>query len=170
MTRTVSISKRQWSVLVRQLARRGQRRRESGAFLLGRLSDRPTSTHVAWPVSDVTYFDDLDADCLTGGITFTRFDALWEVCRARRATVIADVHTHPGDWVEQSQIDSSNPMISSLDHVAIILPNYANGRPKPTDSGVYRHLGGKNWAADHASFEVREGVLGRLRRWIRGSK
>ena len=50
--------------MIAELGRRGNGRRESGAFLLcDRAGDQRTVTRVV-------YLDDLDPDCLTGGIEF----------------------------------------------------------------------------------------------------
>lgn len=140
----VEISRSRLRRTVRELARRGQGARESGAFLLGRLSERPSRGR-PWPITHVAFYDDLDAECLTGGITFRGFEDLWQVCRELKMTVIADIHTHPSTWVEQSKIDADNPMISTIGHLAVIVPNYAQRSPHPEDFGVHVHLGGKNW-------------------------
>ncbi len=70
--------------MISELARRGQGRRESGAFLLADRDGPPTT------VTRVVYLDDLDPNCLTGGISFDglAYSKLWDICDAekRRAT------------------------------------------------------------------------------------
>ena len=77
-----------WRRLLARLRERGRRRsRESGAFLLGRRSDGRAR------VVDFVLYDDLDPHCLDTGIV--RFDgrhfgALWDLCKVRGLTVVAD--------------------------------------------------------------------------------
>jgi proteasome lid subunit RPN8/RPN11 len=87
------ISRRRWDQLLAELARRGEYRRESGAFLL--------ADHDGTQVRAVAYYDDLDAHCLTGGISFASsgFTELWRICETQGLKAVADVHTHPGAWV-----------------------------------------------------------------------
>jgi proteasome lid subunit RPN8/RPN11 len=132
------ISRRRWKHLLSELARRGQDRWESGAFLL---SERGTNA-----VTAVAFYDDLDPNCLTGGISFASagFTDLWRICRSEGLTVVADVHTHPGTRVMQSDIDATNPMIARVGHVAIIVPSY--GRADSIQQcGVNLYLGSHRW-------------------------
>src|SRR5690349_3939845 len=97
------IPRRLWHALVAELCRRGQGRRESGAFLL---SANGTSV-----VSDFLCFDDLDPAALDSGIITFHGDGfvnLWNLCSKRGARVVADVHTHPNEWVGQSFSDRTN--------------------------------------------------------------
>lgn len=136
--------RRAWRSLMRELARRGAGVKESGAFLCARPGSRR--------IRHVAYYDDLDATCLTGGISFsgTGYSRLWAMCRDRGLTVIADIHTHPGHWVEQSSIDSANPMIATVGHVAIIAPLYAT-TSDPTACGVHVYAGSGKWCSAYGS-------------------
>jgi hypothetical protein len=154
-TMQVSLSRGMYRSLLEELARRGNGTKESGAFLLGKVNERPPGPGV-WRVSRIVYYDDLDAECLTGGITFRGFDALWASCRSDQSTVIADVHTHPGAWVGQSDIDSSNPMIPRIGHIGVIVPHYAQQNPPVGDLGVYVHRGGHTWTREPSALLVPE--------------
>jgi proteasome lid subunit RPN8/RPN11 len=136
----VRIPRHRWRRLVRDLAARGQGRRESGAFLLARQPD-------ARRVSDWIPFDELDPDALNGAISIRgeAFTRLWKLCAQREMRVIADVHTHPGSGVAQSPVDSANPMVARQGHVAIILPRFAAGRPRPGETGVHVYRGDRTW-------------------------
>jgi proteasome lid subunit RPN8/RPN11 len=163
--------RRRWRRLLAELHRRGQGRRESGAFLLaGRDHDPDRVTRVA-------YYDDLDADCLTGGISFATsgFTELWRICENENLRVVADVHTHPSSWVEQSGIDAENPMIARVGHVAMIVPSFGHAR-QVEECGVHIYLGSRQWLpvpADEAGAVV--GVYGLFTReqaeeWFAGLK
>jgi hypothetical protein len=134
------MSRRRWRRLLAELQRRGDGRRESGAFLLAdRTGDR---------VVRIAYYDDLDAHCLTGGISFSTsgFTELWRICGEGNLRVVADVHTHPSTWVQQSDIDATNPMMARVRHVAMILPSYGDAR-SIEECGVHIYLGSRQWVA-----------------------
>lgn len=134
------MSHRRWRGLLGELQRRGDGCRESGAFLLAASTgDR---------VEQVVYYDDLDAHCLTGGISFstTGFTALWRICEERALRVVADVHTHPSTWVQQSEIDATNPMMARVGHVAMIVPYYGLAFGVE-ECGVHIYVGSRRWIA-----------------------
>jgi proteasome lid subunit RPN8/RPN11 len=130
--------------LWRPLRDRGRKgRRESGAFLLG------LRRHGRVRVVDFVPYDDLDPDCLNTGIV--RFDGryfgdLWEICKRRGLTVVADVHTHPGRS-DQSDSDRAHPMITKAGHLALILPDFAAPPVRRRGIGIYRYEGAKRWHA-----------------------
>ena len=133
-----------WARLLGDLRHRGEGRRESGAFLLGR-SDDPGGR-----VTTYVCYDDLDPDALKSGIiTFHAkgYAALWQFCRERVLQVLADVHTHPGRWVGQSSIDKRNPMLPIAHHTALIVPCYGRAsRWSLKGVGIYEYLGNFSWA------------------------
>jgi len=138
----VRITPRRWDALIKELRNRGRGTRESGAFLLASAGD-----HRARTVARVVYFDDVDPTCLTGTITIqsSGFAALSTICNEHGLRVIADVHTHPGAWVEQSDIDQANPMIATRGHVAVIVPNFASEAVRAADCGVHVYRGSHVW-------------------------
>ena len=138
----LSVSWFVWRRLLIGLRERGRNRSsESGAFLLGRRSDGRAH------ITAFILYDDLDPHCLDTGIV--RFDgrhfgALWEYCRQRDLSVVADIHVHPGGS-GQSESDRHHPMISRAGHLALILPEFAAPPVQIRSIGVYRYLGGKKW-------------------------
>jgi hypothetical protein len=62
--------------------------------------------------------------------------------------VIADVHTHPAAGVRQSPTDAANPMVARSGHVAIIVPNFANGSPRPHQVGFHVYQGDRTWKSE----------------------
>lgn len=128
---------REWEAMIAELGRRGRGDRESGAFLLADRDGHPRT------VTRVVYLDDLDPNCLTGGIEFDglAYSKLWDLCDAEQRRVVGDVHTHPGRGVRQSHIDAANPMIARRGHVAVIVPNYAATSVRADEVGLHRYDG-----------------------------
>lgn len=133
-----------WQRLVARLRERGCAAScESGAFLLGYREDGRAR------IVDFILYDDLDPHALDTGIV--RFDGrhfgkLWDICKRRNLSVVADVHVHPGGS-GQSDSDRAHPMISRAGHVALILPEFARPPVRTETVGIYRYLGNKTWDA-----------------------
>ena len=140
-SQTLTIPILLWWHLLRELRRRGRGNRESGAFLLGLASETK--------VLRIVFYDDLDPHALDTGII--EFDGsgyvpLWKLCREKKLRVLADVHTHPTDWTEQSGSDRTHPMISQRGHVALIVPNFARRTlQKLRGVGIHEYLGNHQW-------------------------
>lgn len=138
-----------WLATLSELCRRGDGRRESGAFLLG---ERSVSSGVERRrVRSVAYFDDLDPHCLDCGIVVfdgTGFGPLWQMCRDTGLQVVADVHTHPG-IARQSEADRKHPMVATAGHFALIVPDFAARVPTVADVGIYEYAGAHRWR-DHS--------------------
>lgn len=132
---------RRWRWVVGELERRGRREHEAGAFLLG------TERDGCLEVADVVFYDDLDPEAYSTGVCVLHGDAfakLWGLCRQKKLTVVADVHTHPGRAF-QSGSDRTNPMVARNGHVAIIIPNFAAWPIPPRHLGVYEYRGDHEW-------------------------
>ena len=132
--------RRQWRDLIEELGRRGEGRRESGAFLLAPRNDLSCVSHIE-------YFDDLDPHCLKGHIHFDgrAFSKLWDICESEGLIVVGDVHTHPGASVHQSTIDVENPMVARAGHIALIVPHLAGRVVRPRQVGVHQYAGDDGW-------------------------
>jgi proteasome lid subunit RPN8/RPN11 len=148
----VVIGRWHWRGLMHELARRGRGERESGAFLLANRTRSPRK------VAETVYFDDLDPECLDGAVSICgeAFSRLWRICDERGMRVIADVHTHPGPFVQQSWIDAANPMVAWGGHVAIIVPHFAQQSTHPREIGVHVYQGDRTW---ESAFGRRAGRL-----------
>jgi hypothetical protein len=124
------------------------RRRESGAYLLGK--DRADGGK---EILEFVFYDDIDPAALVAGLVTIRQTALpklWEICRARGYGVVADVHVHPyGSG--QSGSDQANPVMPRAGHLALILPYFARNRPEPGSIGMYEFLGNGMWAEHTAT-------------------
>ena len=130
-----------WQRLIRQLYKRGHKERESGAFLLGKRVDNKIRRFVC--------YDDLDPSSLEKGyINFSGegYVPLWDYCNANNLSVLADVHTHPGGWTGQSDLDKSHPMIAQIGHIALILPKFATNKFQLLKGiGIHEYLGENKW-------------------------
>ena len=142
-----------WAKMIFQLRKRSAGRRESGAFLLGPESDGGIK------VTGFICYDDLDPHAYEqGAIAFhaAGYAALWRYCSKHKLQVVADVHTHPGRSVLQSLIDQKNPMLPTVGHTALILPNFG-ATPWWTikNAGVYEYLGNFKWRTHPSSSSCR---------------
>jgi hypothetical protein len=131
-----------WRRLLAKLRERGRGVRESGAFLLGG-KDAAGCRRIV----DFALYDDVDPHALDPGIVHLdgrHFGKLWDLCRARSLTVVADVHTHPGGS-GQSDSDRAHPIIARAGHLALIVPNFAAPPVTRHALGIYRYGGGGRW-------------------------
>ena len=142
-TTSISLPFLLWVRLLRELRRRGDGRRESGAFLLGQRGG------TGGRITAFVCYDDLDPDAYqSGAIAFHAdgYASLWEHCRKKGLQIIGDVHTHPGEYAKQSGIDQKHPMIPVVGHTAIIVPNFACTPWWSLKAvGMYEYLGTFNW-------------------------
>lgn len=56
---------------------------------------------------------------------------------------IAQIHTHPGDWVGHSSWDDSHAYSSREHALSIVLPHYGAGMPRLEEWGVHERLDGQ---------------------------
>ena len=138
----LSCPRKVWRQGISEVARRGEGRHESGAFLLGHRNGSRGN------VVQFGYYDDFDPSCLDSGIVVfdgAGYGPLWELCRRTGLSVLADLHTHAGPGpARQSSLDRDNPMIAQPGHVALIVPNFARNF-RLQDVGVYEYLGSHEW-------------------------
>lgn len=137
----IKISVWLWMRLILQLRGRGLGRRESGAFLLGKVGSSR--------ITRIICYDDLDPEAFESGIIVFRgfgFVPLWEHCRREGMMVLADVHTHPDAWTGQSDSDRSHPMVGQKGHIAMIVPYYAQRNlTNLRGIGIYEYAGDHRW-------------------------
>ena len=137
----IRISRLLWFQLIGKLQRAGAGVRESGAFLLAKPDDFRVSRFVA--------YHELCPECMNGG--FINFDgrgyvALSQHCQKFQLRVIGDVHTHPGEWTDQSESDRTHPMMARVGHVGLIVPLYARrNRYSLRGIGAFEYLGEHKW-------------------------
>lgn len=71
---------------------------------------------------------------------------LFEELRADGNAVVADVHTHPYDWVGLSDVDMAHPIEFRIGLVCLVLPRYASGVPSPDSIGIHVYRGDGQWS------------------------
>jgi proteasome lid subunit RPN8/RPN11 len=130
-----------WWHALNELHRRGERRHESGAFLLG------LDCQGRREASAVVFYDELDPYAYASGVCILKADAfsrLWALCRAKQLTVVADIHTHPGAAF-QSDADRMNPMVAQPGHIAVIVPDFAAAPVRYERLGIFEYRGEHKW-------------------------
>lgn len=130
-----------WARLILDLRHRGEGRRESGAFILGRGAK----------ATGYVCYDDIDPQAYhRGAIAFhaAGYAALWRHCKANGLEVLADIHTHPGPDTRQSHIDQRHPMVPVVGHTALIAPRFAQTTIWSLEGvGIHEYLGDFRWRA-----------------------
>ena len=81
------------------------------------------------------------------------------MCASKRLTVVADVHTHPGD-PGQSGSDKANPIVARAGHIALIIPDFASWPVRRRSIGIYRYLGAARWETIPSDLHTRFFHLG----------
>ncbi|MGE4335130.1 MAG: hypothetical protein AB7E55_04035 [Pigmentiphaga sp.] len=130
-----------WESTLMHLRQEGAGVRESGGFLLGTVqSDVRVATHFL-PYEHLQS-DALQADFVQ--LSAASFSRLWDYCAGQALEVVADVHTHRYG-AGQSRSDSENPMLALAGHLALIIPNFAQGPVQLEDLGLYVYQGSHRW-------------------------
>lgn len=130
-----------WQALIAHLRAQGGGVRESGAFLLGRKTERGRV------MTKVLPYEELQRDALHNdyvSLHAASFAKLWDICRRDGVTVIADIHTHRFG-AGQSLSDRTNPMVALAGHIAFIVPRFAQGDVLLQDLGMYVYAGNHRW-------------------------
>ncbi len=117
-------------------------RRESACVWVGHRTQ--TGCHVR----EVIFLDDLP------GVTAGRLRhntpkeatrALFSLLHSRRLDILADLHTHPLDWVDLSPVDQRHPLEFRVGLIAIVVPHYAAGEATLATAGVHEYVGSFAW-------------------------
>lgn len=130
-----------WTAILAHLRQQGAGVRESGGFLLGRVRNGVRVVTGFLPYEQLQS-DALHADFVhLSGASFSR---LWDYCATHGLEVVADVHTHRYG-AGQSRSDSENPMLAIAGHIALIVPDFAQGPVGLEHLGLYVYQGAHRW-------------------------
>jgi proteasome lid subunit RPN8/RPN11 len=72
-------------------------------------------------------------------------DMMLEFARTKRMSIVGDLHTHPSEWVDLSEVDRVHPIEYRVGLLALVLPSCAQGLPDLTRTGVHEYIGAGNW-------------------------
>lgn len=141
-SRTIHVARTIWEETWDGLRRRGGGENESAAVWGGRRSDD------AEHVKAVYFLDDYAGGERCAGYHRVPVSALTEffaTLHEQRQVIIADIHTHPGDWVGLSALDEENPIEYRVGLPAIVVPRFGLPRPSLSLCGVHIYKGNGRW-------------------------
>jgi len=99
-------------------------------------------------VVEIIFLDDLpgvESFELQHRTSRTATEILFEMLRQKQLSIIADVHTHPEDWVDLSRVDQAHPIEYRPGLTALVLPYYASREPSINATGVHIYCGKGRW-------------------------
>jgi hypothetical protein len=142
MGREVCISKADWQLTWQGLKLRGNRKLEAACIWGGRRRKNQEM------VEGVYFIDDLLG--VRRGRLYHRTSreatiSLFETLRQRGHVIIADIHTHPRDWVDLSPTDAAHPIEYRKGLLALVLPFFATKKPDLLSVGIHEYVGSGEW-------------------------
>ena len=138
----IIVTQKLWAETWFGLRARGNGRREAACIWGGRRALGGDVVH------SVTFLDDLPgvhAGARYHQLSRITIDALFKVLRTRQEMIVADIHTHPGEWVDLSLTDSAHPIEFRRGLPAMIIPNFAQFGPTLDGLGLHEYLGDGAW-------------------------
>lgn len=133
-----SLWRRTWAIL-RDL---GAGQNESACVWGGTLSGGRLVASKAYPIAEE---HGVQRGCLSHRMSTAGVARLFAELRADGLAIVADVHTHPEDWVGLSKVDKEHPIEYRPGLVCLVLPHYASVAPSFDMTGVHIYLGGGEW-------------------------
>jgi proteasome lid subunit RPN8/RPN11 len=140
---TIEIAKTLWDQTWDGLKSRGAGVREAACVWAGRRENAGAAT-----VTDVLFLEDqgdVDSGELHHCTSRQATRALFELLREKGLVIVADVHTHPGCWVNLSHTDRAHPIEYRRGLIAIVLPNFATQTPRIDSIGTHEYVGDGQW-------------------------
>lgn len=140
--RQIVVSLMLWQSTWNGLRTRGAATRESACVWGGK---RTVAADIA---TSVTFLDDLPgvrAGTRYHRLTRETIDALFAILRSNKEMIVADIHTHPGCWVDLSPTDAEHPIEYRPGLPAIVIPYFAMGAPALDGLGLHEYVGDGEW-------------------------
>jgi proteasome lid subunit RPN8/RPN11 len=150
--RQLVVSADVWSSTWLGLRERGQGQRETASVWLGKKTGTIEHAHVA------VFLDDLPGTVgrrLQHRTSRTAIDMLLARARELGMVIVADIHTHPADWVDLSDTDRLHPIEYRIGLLALVLPDFAASRPDLQRVGVHEYVGDGEWTTFRAQEAAR---------------
>jgi len=138
----IEVTHQLWVETWSGLRTRGAGKHEAACIWSGKRSPGGDIVH------SVTFLDDLPgvhAGERYHQLSRVTINALFELLRARHEMIVADIHTHPGDWVDLSPTDAEHPIEFRRGLPAMIIPNFAKFAPALDGLGLHEYLGDGAW-------------------------
>lgn len=142
MARTLHIARTLYERTWLGLQQRGRGARETACVWLG---DQDREREVA---REVIFLDDLPGTVgrrLQHRTSREAVRILIDRARELGLTIVGDVHTHPGLWVDLSDVDRAHPIEYRIGLLALVFPAFAKGPPRFEGIGVHEYLGSCEW-------------------------
>ena len=140
-----------WLELLAVLEFEGNQERETGAFLLGPKRSPNITEYKLYTELDPDAFHERHIEFKQNG-----YVSLWDYCIENNLKVWADIHTHPGKWIEQSLIDKNHPMIAQKGHIALIVPHFGAVHDPLNELGIYQYQGNYKWKSTPNLFTIKQ--------------
>ena len=70
---------------------------------------------------------------------------IFSILKDKGLQIIADVHTHPDEWVGLSETDREHPLEYRVGFISIVLPHFGRSEPRTADIGMHRYEGNHQW-------------------------
>jgi len=142
MARMLLIARKLFDVTWLGLQQRSQGSQETACVWLGdQDAERETAT-------EVVFLDDLPGTVgrrLHHRTSREAVRILIDRARELGLTIVGDVHTHPGPWVDLSEVDRAHPIEYRIGLLALVFPTFAEGPPRLDGVGVHEYLGSGEW-------------------------
>lgn len=138
----IMVTQQLWEETWIGLRARGNGRREAACIWSGK---RSPDGDIA---RSVTFLDDLPgvrASARYHRLSRETIKALFDLLRERQEVIVADIHTHPSDWVDLSPTDEEHPIEFRRGLPAMIIPNFAKFAPALDGLGLHEYLGDGKW-------------------------
>lgn len=105
-------------------------------------------THNVWTVRSVLCLEDfgpVDSGRLHHRASRRSVEQVFTEMRRRGEVLVADVHTHPEDWVDLSTTDRAHPIEYRIGLIAVVVPWFASGPPSLQGVGVHEYTATSMW-------------------------
>jgi hypothetical protein len=142
MGKVVIVSDDVWKATVNGLRTRSSNRTESTCVWAGNRTDKENI------VTRVFFLDDYSGTKKAARAYRVPRDVtkdLFETMHAHKLKIIADLHTHPDEWVGLSIIDKEHPLEYRVGFISIIFPSYGKPCDVLTEIGFHEYEGSGNW-------------------------
>jgi hypothetical protein len=138
----IKVTQQVWEETWFGLRARGMGKSEAACIWSGKRSPSGDIVH------SVIFLDDLPG--VHAGARYHRLsrltiEALFKLLRDRHEMIVADIHTHPSDWVDLSPTDREHPIEFRRGLPAMIVPNFAKLAPSLNGLGLHEYVGDGAW-------------------------